>query len=214
MIDYNGQMVNNWDKATEYLTKAVPEIKQFEEQLSKDSTGKVTLTMRLDGVPDKYSDSQYKDFYCIYVGENHPDHTVRWNTFYVNEDLNKIMVEGIITGDLITLEQWRKENANKVSEPSKAADKGMKISEDEAITIINDLIRENKIILTQPNCEVQNFGTTTEDNMSYYIIRIAYIDPNNKEYTTTLARYWVSDTTGEVFQEDLWTGNISKVSFD
>lgn len=106
-----------------------------------------------------------------------------------------------------------KKNTNTISEPSKVTDKEGKISESEAIKIINDLIKQNKITLTEPesNCQIQNFGTTNKDNMSYHIIRIAYIDPNNKENTETLARYWISDTTKEVFQEDLWTGELSKI---
>lgn len=63
----------------------------------------MTLVVRIDEEPDKSSNSQYKDYYNVYVGENHPDHTVRWNTFYVNEKLNNILVEDITTGNLLTL---------------------------------------------------------------------------------------------------------------
>ena len=96
---------------------------------------------------------------------------------------------------------------------SKNFKKDMNISEEEAVKIINQLIEQKKIVLTEPNsnCKAQNFGRNIKDSITYYVIRVAYIDPNNKENTETLARYWVSITTRDVFQEDLWTGELSKV---
>jgi hypothetical protein len=209
MLDYNIEILSNEYKVIEYLTKTVPEITQLKEKISKDSDGTVKLIFRMDGVPDKYSDSQYKDFYCIYVGENHLDNTVRWNSFYVDKELNRIMVEGF-AGELITLAQWR----GKTNKTDKTVGKNNKINENDARKIINSYIVRGIIRLTQPDshCQVQNFGTNNRDNVTYYVIRIAYIDPNNNANTETLERYWVSDTGEEVFREDLWTGNLSKVS--
>ena len=95
----------------------------------------------------------------------------------------------------------------------KGLEKDMNISEEEAINVINQLIEEKKIVLTEPNsnCEIQHFGSNIKDNVTYYVIRVAYIDPNNKENTETLARYWVSAKTKDVFQEDLWTGVLAKI---
>lgn len=57
MINYYSEMEGKSDKVIDYLTRSVPEINQFGEQISKESNGEVTLIMRLDGIPDKYSDS-------------------------------------------------------------------------------------------------------------------------------------------------------------
>lgn len=85
------------------------------------------------------------------------------------------------------------------------------ISEEEALETVNRLIGQKKISLTLPqaDCRVENFGCNTRDDVNYYVIRVAYVDPDNKENTETLARYWVSRITGDVLQEDLWTGNLS-----
>ncbi len=88
-----------------------------------------------------------------------------------------------------------------------------KITENEALDIIKDIIDKKVITLSEPdsNCQVQNFGTSNKDGDNYHIIRIAYIDSNNNANTETLARYWVSESSEEVFQQDLFTGNLSKV---
>lgn len=97
---------------------------------------------------------------------------------------------------------------------SENLEKDTNILEVEALKIINRLIEQKKIVLTEPdsNCQVQNFGSNTKGNITYYVIRIAYIDPNNKQNTETLARYWVSVTTGDVYQEDLATGKLTTIS--
>lgn len=110
MIDYNEMVEKNSERAMDYLEKNVPEIAEFREQVRKASNGEVKVIMRLDGVPDKYSDDEYHEYYCIYVGEDHPDHTVRWNTFYVNLDLSKILVDDAFSGNIISIDQWRKIN--------------------------------------------------------------------------------------------------------
>jgi hypothetical protein len=98
------------DTVIAYLEKNVPEIETFQRQIDKLSDGQVKLIMRFDEVPGKNSTELYHDYYVIYVGEDHPDHTVRWNTFYVKGDLSKILVENIVSGDIVTLDQWRKTN--------------------------------------------------------------------------------------------------------
>jgi hypothetical protein len=67
------------------------------------------MMMRIDGEPDpKSADPYQRDYYSVYVGESHPDHTVRWNTFLVRKDLGRILVDDILTGKYLTLEEWRK----------------------------------------------------------------------------------------------------------
>jgi hypothetical protein len=110
MIDYNETVVKNFELAMDYLEKNVPEIAEFRERVRRASNGEVKVIMRLDGVPDKYSDDEYHEYYCIYVGEDHPDHIVRWNTFYVSLNLSKILVDDLFSGNIISVEQWRKTN--------------------------------------------------------------------------------------------------------
>lgn len=99
---------NAEDKVLANLEKNVPEIDAFQQQIDKSSHGQVKLMMKFDGVPDQKSTDPYHDYYIVYVGEDHTDHTVRWNTFYVKSDLSQILVEDIMSGDIVTLEQWRK----------------------------------------------------------------------------------------------------------
>lgn len=98
---------NNTQSVIDYLGKTVPEISDFGEQIKKNSNGKVSLIMRIDKEPNNDSDDQYREYYLIYVGENHPDHTVRWNSFYVHKDLNEVLVYDVLTDSAISLEKWR-----------------------------------------------------------------------------------------------------------
>lgn len=111
MIDYNEMVEKNSERAMDYLEKNVPEIAEFREQVRKASNGEVKVIMRLDRVPDKYNNDEYHEYYCIYVGEGHPDHTVRWNTFYVNLAQSKILVDDTLSGNIISVDQWRKKNS-------------------------------------------------------------------------------------------------------
>jgi hypothetical protein len=83
-----------------------------------------------------------------------------------------------------------------------------KVTSEEALNIINKFIEEGRIQLRDPNCEVQYFF---KNDKNYHIIRIAYIDPNNNEYTVTTARFWVSAETGDIYEEGLYTGDLNKI---
>lgn len=106
--DYENEISGKREQAMEYLKQQVPEIKEFEEKIKKDSNGKATLQMRVLISPDKYSNNKYKDYYQIYVGESNEKLDVKWNIFYVNEALNKVMAEDPSTENMISLDQWRK----------------------------------------------------------------------------------------------------------
>lgn len=95
-------------EVTEYLILNVPEINEFEKEINELSNGEVTLMIRIDRVPGQQSDSKYKDYYLIYVGENHDTYGVRWNSFYVRKDLKEILVDNVVTGEVISIEEWRK----------------------------------------------------------------------------------------------------------
>jgi hypothetical protein len=78
-----------------------------------------------------------------------------------------------------------KPNQNSDSEKSKVNDnqsstnckKEAKITEDEVLTIVNDLISKGIIRLEDPNCKVQYFYKNDEN---FHVIRIAFIDPNKE----------------------------------
>jgi hypothetical protein len=82
------------------------------------------------------------------------------------------------------------------------------ITSEDALDVINKLIEEGRIKLRDPNCEVQYFFKNDEN---FHVIRIAYIDPNNNEYTVTTARFRVSAETGEIYEEGRYTGDLSKI---
>lgn len=111
MIDYNEMVKKNSERAMDFLEKNVPEIAEFRELVRKVSNDEVKVIMRVDKVPDKYSNDKYQEYYCIYVGEDHPDHTAKWNTFYVNSDLSRILVDDALSGNIISIDQWRKTNS-------------------------------------------------------------------------------------------------------
>ncbi|WP_187274473.1 hypothetical protein [Paenibacillus sp. N3.4] len=49
-----------------------------------------------------------RKYYDLLIGEILSDHIVRWHTFYLSENLKEILVDDVITGDNITLDEWRK----------------------------------------------------------------------------------------------------------
>jgi len=94
------------DTVFAYLDANVPEIAAYGESLIRNKGGK--LIMRLDGLPDAKSSDEFAKYYQIYVGEDLGDHVTRWHSFYVNAAMDKIMVEDVVSGELISLEAWRK----------------------------------------------------------------------------------------------------------
>ncbi|MGG3471620.1 hypothetical protein ABES02_29655 [Neobacillus pocheonensis] len=89
------------DNISNYLLENVTEIKSFLEFLETQNT---PMTIRPDGV----FVIKGKPYVAMYVGESHPTHTVRWGTFYVSLDLTDIQTMDYVTGDVISLEEWRR----------------------------------------------------------------------------------------------------------
>jgi hypothetical protein len=83
------------------------------------------------------------------------------------------------------------------------------IPEAEALEIIKDLIKKGTIQLEDPSCVAQSFDN--RDNI-YHVVRIVYVDPQGSSYNPTTARYLVSVKTGEVFNEELVSGIMTKVN--
>ncbi|EPR10560.1 hypothetical protein [Ruminiclostridium papyrosolvens] len=86
------------------------------------------------------------------------------------------------------------------------------ISSSKAVSIIKGLIANGTIVVDAPTYQVQYWDTGSYNNKSYYIIRIAYIDPNYPEMTETLGRYWVSTDTGSiVYEENIYTYELTRI---
>ena len=88
---------------------ALPEIKAWSAHIEKASGGRAhgavmetsPETRLVDGVA----------CYQLSFFESTPDAAHRWESFVVTPDGKRILVDDIVSGDLISLEQWRKDNA-------------------------------------------------------------------------------------------------------
>ncbi|MEG1051420.1 MAG: hypothetical protein RSF79_05130 [Janthinobacterium sp.] len=88
---------------------ALPEIKAWSAHIEKASGGRAhgavmetsPETRLVDGVA----------CYQLSFVENTPDAAHRWESFVVTPDGKRILVDDIVSGELISLEQWRKDNA-------------------------------------------------------------------------------------------------------
>lgn len=80
--------------------KNLPEVQAFAEELSAN---KSTLMIR----DEETSDS--KNLYEFYVGENKPDHTVRWNGFGVDKKSGAVFVFDIMKAKYVPYAEWKKQ---------------------------------------------------------------------------------------------------------
>ena len=78
-----------------------------EQMIEANHSKMLFLSDGLVSIPEKSG-----KFYDMYIGENLSDHVVRWHTFYLSEKLNEILVDDVITGNNLTLEEWRKQGAH------------------------------------------------------------------------------------------------------
>ncbi|CAN7548811.1 hypothetical protein LJR153_003966 [Paenibacillus sp. LjRoot153] len=90
----------------DFLVQSVPEIRQYKQMIETNKSKVLFLSDGLISVLDRPG-----KYYDMYIGESFSDHVVRWNTFYVSEDMKEILVEDVITGNILTLEEWRKRGA-------------------------------------------------------------------------------------------------------
>lgn len=102
-----------------YLMAQVPEIAAYRKEIGDYNQASQTdfkFMMRIDGYPDPgAADSLLRDYYDVYVGEDAGDHTNRWATFYVKQDLQVIIVDDALTGSQISLAAWRQQMKNEAS---------------------------------------------------------------------------------------------------
>lgn len=101
--------------AIQYLMAQVPEIAAFNKMVvdyskANNAPGNKPI-LRIDGKPNPSSVDVYeKNFFFIYIGEITEDHTNRWATFLVRQDMQEILVDDPVTGQYIGLDAWRRNN--------------------------------------------------------------------------------------------------------
>ncbi|MBE3023523.1 hypothetical protein GQ37_018095 [Janthinobacterium sp. BJB1] len=88
---------------------ALPEIKAWSAHIEKASGGRAHGAV-METSPDvRLIDG--KPYHDLSFVENTPDAAHRWESFVVSQDGKRILVDDVVSGELISLEQWRKDNA-------------------------------------------------------------------------------------------------------
>ncbi|MDL2302676.1 hypothetical protein LJC58_10065 [Lachnospiraceae bacterium OttesenSCG-928-D06] len=105
------------EEVEHFLYQQVPELDKYAEYISSQSSGLANLTIRVDThLIDIYKNgenSQYLGkYFAIYIGESKESHNVRWDSFYVSENLDNVLWEDVIRAkdsdfDMYTLDEWR-----------------------------------------------------------------------------------------------------------
>ncbi|MFB2938822.1 hypothetical protein ACE1B6_26515 [Aerosakkonemataceae cyanobacterium BLCC-F154] len=85
------------------LVWRLPEVQQKAAEIRRLSNGKVRVKLMLETTPTKT-----EPYYTVRVFEDNPDRIVTLYWFRVNMPEEKITVQDAITGEYISLEQWRK----------------------------------------------------------------------------------------------------------
>ncbi|WP_171686042.1 hypothetical protein [Paenibacillus planticolens] len=94
------------EELMDFLTKNVAEVEKYKQMIESNKSKVVFFNDGLLIIPERTG-----KYYDIYIGESLTDHIVRWHTFYVSEDMKEILVDDVITGDNVTLDEWRKRGA-------------------------------------------------------------------------------------------------------
>ena len=88
---------------------ALPEIKAWSAHIEKASGGRAHGAV-METSPDvRLIDG--KPYHDLSFMENTPEAAHRWESFVVSQDGKRILVDDVVSGELISLEQWRKDNA-------------------------------------------------------------------------------------------------------
>ncbi|MGX9786517.1 hypothetical protein [Janthinobacterium lividum] len=88
---------------------ALPEIKAWSAHIEKASGGRAHGAV-METSPEKRLVDGVACYQLSFF-ESTPDAAHRWESFVVTPDGKRILVDDIVSGDLISLEQWRKDNA-------------------------------------------------------------------------------------------------------
>lgn len=93
----------------QYLMSKVPEIDKWGQEIEKNSKGSAHIVVYIENQPNKNETNKYmRDYYTLYVGEAHTDHTVNICRFLVHKDTKEILVYDVISNTYLTLQDWRK----------------------------------------------------------------------------------------------------------
>jgi|GEM_PF-5717319 len=96
----------NKDELIDYLKQSVPEVSSFVDTLSKNQNVKPILY--IERSPSVSSSNTYlRDYYVIYVGEQHSDHNVNTYRFAINKDNKEILYYDTAKNKYETLDEWR-----------------------------------------------------------------------------------------------------------
>lgn len=110
-----------FDKVMQCLDEQVPEIfGEWADYVEEKSGGEAHMMAMVGGgyFPDAvyrdYQETEYLgEYYSIYVGESHEDHTACWDWFYVSEDLDEVLWHNVAMAveseyPVLYLDEWRK----------------------------------------------------------------------------------------------------------
>ncbi|MDF2505689.1 hypothetical protein [Clostridium sp.] len=99
---------NSKDKEfIDYITNNVSEVKSFVDSLKNNNNAKGIVYV--ERYPDKNSTNIYiRDYYGLYVGEEHSDHNVNIYRFAINKDNKQILYYDVVNDKYESLSEWRK----------------------------------------------------------------------------------------------------------
>jgi len=86
----------------------LPEVVRYSQQIRDNSKGKARMVAYLEGQAGP-------GVWDVYVGENHPSHTVRWATFRVDSASGSIAVSEP-NGEFISREEWLRRRSESPSD--------------------------------------------------------------------------------------------------
>lgn len=96
----------NKDELIDYLKQSVTEVSSFVEALSKNKNVKPIIY--IERSPNASSSNTYlRDYYVIYVGEQHSDHNVNTYRFAINKNNKEILYYDTTKDKYETLDEWR-----------------------------------------------------------------------------------------------------------
>ena len=88
---------------------ALPEIKAWSAHIEKASGGRAHGAVMETAPETRLVDGTA--YYQLSFFESTPEAAHRWESFVVSPDGKRILVDDSVSGDLLSLEQWRKDNA-------------------------------------------------------------------------------------------------------
>lgn len=96
----------NKDELIDYLKQNVTEVSSFVDTLSKNKNVKPILY--IERSPNASASNTYlRDYYVIYVGEQHSDHNVNTYRFAINKNNKEILYYDTTKNKYETLDEWR-----------------------------------------------------------------------------------------------------------